>query len=83
LNIPLGSDNQNWRSLPELLFPLIRGARFWRRGFPGYATPAINESVSTFVLCTMFAKVARDQMSAAEAARSAEVELQHIFDRWK
>jgi hypothetical protein len=31
----------------------------------------------------MFAKVARDQMSAAEAARSAEVELQHIFDRWK
>jgi hypothetical protein len=25
----------------------------------------------------------RDQMSAEEAARAAEVELQRIFDRWK
>ena len=52
-------------------------------GFPGYATPAINETVSTFVLNTMFAKVIRDQMSAEDGARAAEVEIKRIFDRWK
>jgi hypothetical protein len=31
----------------------------------------------------MFAKIARDQMSAEGAEGAAEVELQRIFDRWK
>lgn len=52
-------------------------------GFPGYATNAINEVVSTFILNTMFARVARDEMNAEDAARAAEKEIQRIFDRWK
>ncbi len=52
-------------------------------GFPGYATAAIDEVVKTFVLTTMFAKVARDIMSAEEGAQAAEKEVRRIFDRWK
>jgi multiple sugar transport system substrate-binding protein len=52
-------------------------------GFPGYATNAINEVVSTFVLNTLFAKVARDEISAEDGARTADVEIKRIFDRWK
>jgi multiple sugar transport system substrate-binding protein len=52
-------------------------------GYPGYATNAINEVVSTFVINTTFAKVARNEISAEDGARVAEKELKRIFDRWK
>jgi multiple sugar transport system substrate-binding protein len=52
-------------------------------GFPGYATEAVYEVVNTFVLNTMFARVARDQMSSAEAVSAAEKEIKRIFDKWK
>jgi len=51
-------------------------------GFPGYATGAIDEVFNTFVIPTMFARVARDQMSAEAAVRAAEEEIRRIFDRW-
>jgi multiple sugar transport system substrate-binding protein len=51
-------------------------------GFPGYATAAIDEVFNTFVIPTMFARVARDQMSAEAATRAAEAEIRRIFDRW-
>ena len=52
-------------------------------GYPGYATAAIDEVVNTFVLPTMFAKVARDEMSAEDALRATEREIRRIFDKWK
>jgi multiple sugar transport system substrate-binding protein len=52
-------------------------------GFPGYATNAINEVVTTFVLNTLFAKVARDEITAEDGARMADMEIKRIFDRWK
>jgi multiple sugar transport system substrate-binding protein len=52
-------------------------------GYPGYATNAINEVVSTFVLNTVFAKVARNEMSPEEGARTGDKEIRRIFDRWK
>ena len=52
-------------------------------GFPGYATAAIDEVFNTFVLPTMFAKVARDELSPEESARAAEREIKRIFDKWK
>ena len=52
-------------------------------GYPGYATAAIDEVYNTFVIPTMFAKVARDEMSAEDAARAAAAEIKRIFDRWK
>jgi multiple sugar transport system substrate-binding protein len=52
-------------------------------GYPGFATPAIDEAFNTFVIPTMFAKVARDELSPEDAARAAERELKRIFDKWK
>jgi multiple sugar transport system substrate-binding protein len=52
-------------------------------GYPGYATAGIDEVFNTFVIPTMFAKAARDEMSPEEAARAAEKEIKRIFDKWK
>ncbi len=51
-------------------------------GYPGYATAAIDEVFNTFQLPTMFAKVARDEMSPEDAARAAEREIKRIFAKW-
>jgi multiple sugar transport system substrate-binding protein len=52
-------------------------------GYPGYASAAIDESFKTWVIPTMFAKVARGDSSAEDAAAAAEKEYKRIFDRWK
>ena len=52
-------------------------------GYPGYATAGIDEVFNTFVLPTMFAKAARDEMKPEEAAAAAEKEIKRIFDKWK
>jgi multiple sugar transport system substrate-binding protein len=51
-------------------------------GFPGYATAAIDEVFNTFVIPTMFARVARREVTPEEAAREAERQVGRIFDRW-
>ena len=51
-------------------------------GFPGYATAAIDEVYNTFVIPTMFARVAKDEATPQEAARAAEEQIGRIFDRW-
>jgi multiple sugar transport system substrate-binding protein len=51
-------------------------------GFPGYATAAIDEVFNTFVIPTMFARVAKDQATPEEAARAAELQIRRIFERW-
>ena len=52
-------------------------------GYPGYATAAIDEVFNTFVLPTMFAKAARDEMTPDAAVRAADTELKRIFGKWK
>jgi len=52
-------------------------------GYPGYATAGVDEVFNTFVLPTMFAKAARDEMKPEEAAAAAEKEIKRIFDKWK
>jgi multiple sugar transport system substrate-binding protein len=52
-------------------------------GYPGYATAAIDEAFNTFVIPTMFARVARDEATPEEAAKVADRELKRIFDKWK
>jgi multiple sugar transport system substrate-binding protein len=52
-------------------------------GYPGYATAAIDEVFNTFVIPTMFAKAARDEMTPEDAARAADKEVRRIFDKWK
>ncbi|MBC8645869.1 MAG: extracellular solute-binding protein [Thermoanaerobaculia bacterium] len=52
-------------------------------GFPGYANAAIDEVFNTFVIPTMFARVAREQTTPEEAVRVADAELRRIFAKWK
>ncbi len=52
-------------------------------GYPGYATAGIDEAYRTWVLPTMFAKVARGDESPEDAAKAADAEYKRIFDRWK
>jgi multiple sugar transport system substrate-binding protein len=50
-------------------------------GYPGYATPWADEVFRTFVIPTMFAKVAKDKSSPEEAAKEAEAEIHRIMQR--
>ncbi len=52
-------------------------------GYPGYATAGIDEVFNTWVIPTMFAKVAKDELSAEDAAKAAETEIKRIFERRK
>lgn len=52
-------------------------------GYPGYATAGISEAFSTWVIPTMFAKVARGDETPENAAKAAEAEYKRIFARWK
>ena len=52
-------------------------------GYPGYASAPVDEVFNTFVIPTMFAKVALEQMSPEEGAKSAEREIKRIFEKWK
>jgi multiple sugar transport system substrate-binding protein len=52
-------------------------------GYPGFASAAVDEAFNTFVIPTMFAKVARDELSPEDSVRAAEKELKRIWDKWK
>ena len=52
-------------------------------GYPGFASAAVDEAFNTFVIPTMFAKVARDELSPEDAVRAAERELKRIWTKWK
>jgi multiple sugar transport system substrate-binding protein len=51
-------------------------------GYPGYATAAIDEVFNTFVIPTMFGRVARDEATPEDALRVAEGEIRRIFAKW-
>jgi multiple sugar transport system substrate-binding protein len=73
------------RANPPDKYKVLANALDWTTniGYPGYATAAIDEAVNTFVLPTIFAKVARDEMNAEDGARALEKEIRRIFDKWK
>jgi multiple sugar transport system substrate-binding protein len=52
-------------------------------GYPGYATAGIDEAFRTWVIPTMFAKVAKGDETPENAAKAAEQEYKRIFERWK
>ena len=52
-------------------------------GYPGYATAGIDEVFNTFVIPTMFAKVARGDISPEDSAKAAEAEIKRIFEKRK
>jgi multiple sugar transport system substrate-binding protein len=52
-------------------------------GYPGFATAGIDEAFRTWVIPTMFAKVARGLETPENAAAAADKEYRRIFARWK
>ena len=51
-------------------------------GYPGYATAATDEVFNTYVIPTMFARVAREEQTPREAVAVAQKELERIFAKW-
>jgi multiple sugar transport system substrate-binding protein len=52
-------------------------------GYPGYCSAGIDEVFNTWVIPTMFAKVAKGEMSPEDSAKAAEAEIKRIFERRK
>ena len=73
------------RSTPPDRYKVLGNVLDWATnvGYPGYATAAIDEAFTTWVLPTMFAKVARGDETPENAAAAAHKEYQRIFDRFK
>jgi len=73
------------KAVPNNKYAVLGDVLTWATnvGYPGYATAAIDEVFNTFVIPTMFAKAARDEMSAEAAVKAADTEVRRIFDKWK
>jgi len=71
------------KAVPNNKYAVLGSALDWATnvGYPGYATAAIDEVFNTFVLPTMFAKAARDEMTPEAAVREADAQLRRIFAR--
>lgn len=69
---------------PPGKYEVLAGALDWATnvGYPGYATAGIDEVFNTFVVPTMFARVARGESSPEEAAAVAQKEIERIFRKW-
>lgn len=52
-------------------------------GYPGYANAATDEIFNTWVLNTMFAKVASGAASPADAVAEADTKCRQIFAKWQ
>jgi multiple sugar transport system substrate-binding protein len=73
------------KAVPPDKYAVLGDALSWSTniGYPGYATAAIDEVFNTFVIPTMFAKAARDEMTPEAAVKAADAEVRRIFAKWK
>jgi multiple sugar transport system substrate-binding protein len=64
---------------------VLRDAVSWTRnmGYPGPASPAIGEVLSTFVLPNMLARAARGDASPQQAVTDAHRQIEPIFAKWR
>jgi multiple sugar transport system substrate-binding protein len=69
---------------PPGKYEVLSGVLDWATniGYPGYATAGTDEVFNTFVIPTMFARVARDEMTAEAAAAAAQKDIERIFAKW-
>lgn len=73
------------KAVPSDKYKVLGDVLSWATnvGYPGYASAAIDEVFNTFVIPTMFAKGARDEMTPEAAVKAADTEVRRIFDKWK
>jgi hypothetical protein len=57
----------------------------WLRnvGYPGTSNAAIDEIFYKYLIPQMFAQVAQQKLTAADAARAAETQMKDIFRKWR
>ncbi|HTE56262.1 MAG TPA: extracellular solute-binding protein [Kofleriaceae bacterium] len=73
------------RADPKDKYKVLSDVLSWTTnvGYPGYASAGIDEAFRSWVIPTMFAKVARGDEKPENAAAAAEKEYKRIFARWK
>ena len=52
-------------------------------GYPGYASAAIDETFSTWIINTMFAKAATGAETPENAMAQAETAMKAIWEKWR
>jgi len=69
---------------PKGKYGVLSGVLDWATnvGYPGDATAGTDEVFNTFVIPTMFARVARDEVTPEQAAEAAQQEIERIFAKW-
>ncbi len=69
---------------PPGKYSALAGVLDWATnvGYPGYATAAIDEVFNTFVIPTMFARVARGEIEPEAAVAAAQIDVERIFKKW-
>jgi len=72
------------KAQPKGKYAVLTGVLEWATnvGYPGYATAGIDEVFNTFVIPTMFARVARGEVTPEDAAETAQREIERIFGKW-
>ncbi len=70
---------------PPGKYSALAGVLDWATnvGYPGYATAAIDEVFNTFVVPTMFARVARGEVEPEAALAVAQKDVERIFKKWQ
>lgn len=73
------------RAIPHDKYKVLGDVLTWATnvGHPGYATAAIDETFSTWVLNTMFAKAATGTLSPQDAISEAEANCKQIWQKWQ
>ncbi|MDQ3945119.1 MAG: extracellular solute-binding protein [Actinomycetota bacterium] len=73
------------RAQPSDKYALLADATSWSTGLghPGHHTAAIDDVTNQYLIPQMFAAAARGEMSAEDAVKRAESEMQPIFAKWK
>lgn len=73
------------KAIPHDKYKVLADVLTWATnvGYPGYATAAIDETFSTWVLNTMFAKAATGAASPEDAISEAEAACKQIWQKWE
>jgi multiple sugar transport system substrate-binding protein len=73
------------KAIPPDKYKVLGDVLTWATnvGYPGYATAAIDETFSTWVLNTMFAKAATGTLSPQDAISEAEATCKQIWRKWE
>jgi multiple sugar transport system substrate-binding protein len=73
------------KAVPRDKYAVLADVLDWATnvGYPGYSNAAIDETWNTWVLNTMFAKVASGAESPENALTQAETAMKAIWAKWK